>query len=265
MGLFKKKPDDTAERDLHRNLTEEISELQESLRVRRDQVREADERLGTVRSEYDQTVSSLIRIKKEISDAREEQERLSRINDGIRMQIEEGRRILRDSHKDVEMARRTAADLEGANAELEEKAALGKRMDKSLAGAQKRLNEINSEITQRERQRVDLRRTDELEAQQSAAKKLAATEARLAESEAERENLAGELAARMRMVDNLQERLAAAEARMREPASRPPPDQRVVEAATAMVASLRGRLNGALAELEEVRRQLDEARAGREP
>lgn len=265
MGLFKKKPDDTAERDLHRDLTEEISGLRESLRVRGEQLREADERLETVRSEYDQTVSSLIRIKKEINGAREEQKRLSRINDGIRMQIEEGRRILRDSHKDVEIARRAAADLEGANAELEEKASLGKRMATSLEDAQKRLNEINSEITQREQRRVDLQRTSELEAQQSVAKRLVAAEARLAESEVERENLAGELAARLRMVDNLQERLAAAEARLREPASRPPPDQRVVEAATAMVASLRGRLNRALVELEEARRQLDEERAGRAP
>ena len=264
MGLFKKKPDDTAERDLHRDLTGEISEMRENLRVRGDQLREADEQLGSIRSEYDQTVSSLIRIKKEISDAREEQERLSRVNDGIHMQIEEGRRILRDSHRDVEMARRTAEDLEGANAELEEKAALGKRMDKSLADAQKRLDEINSEITEREQRRAGLQRTAESEAHQSVAKKLVDTEVRLAESEAERESLAAELATRLSMVDNLQERLAAAEARLRDPASRPPPDRRVVEAATAMVASLRDRLNKTLAELEDVRRQLDEARAGRD-
>lgn len=262
MGLFKKKSDDAAERDLHRDLTEEISEMQGKLRVRGEQLREADARLGTVRSEYDQTVSDLMRIKKEINNAKEEQERLSRINDGIRMQIEEGRRTLRVSHKDVEMARRTATDLEGATAELEEKVALGKRMDKSLEAAQKRLDDTNSEITRRERRRVDLQRTAEMEAQQNVAKKLAATEAQLAESEAEREDLAEDLAARVRMVDNLQERLAVAEARLREPASRPPPDRGVVEAATAMVASLRGRLDEALGDLEEARRQLDEARAG---
>ena len=261
MGLFKKKSDDTAERDLHRNLAAEISELQETLRVRTGQLREADERLGTVRSEYDQTVSSLMRIKKEINDAREEQGRLSRINDGIHIQIEEGRRTLRDSHKDVEMARRTTADLAGATAELEEKSALGKRMDESLEEAQKRLDGINSEIMQRERRRVDLQRTAGAEAQQDAAKKMAATEARLAKSEAEREDLAEELAARVRMVDNLQERLAAAEARLRESASRPPSDRGVMEAATATVALLRSRLNATVAELEKVRRQLDEERA----
>ena len=261
MGLFKKKSDDTAERDLHRNLTAEISALQETLRARAEQLREADERLVAVRSEYDQTVSSLMRIKREINDAREEQGRLSRINDGIHIQIEEGRRTLRDSHKDVEIARRTSADLAGVTAELEEKAALGKRMDKRLEEAQKRLDEINSEITQRERRQVDLQQSAEMEARQDAAKKLVAAEARLAKSEAEREELTEELAARMRMVENLQERLAAAEARLAESASRPPSDRGVMEAATATVALLRSRLNATVTELEKVRHQLDEERA----
>ena len=261
MGLFKKKSDDTAERDLHQNLTTAISELQETLRARAEQLREADERLGTVRSEYDQTVSSLMRIKKEINDAREEQGRLSRINDGIHIQIEEGRRTLRESHKDVEMARRTTADLAGATAELEEKAALGRRMDKSLEEAQKRLDAINSEIIQREQKRVGLQQVAETEDRQNIAKKLAETEARLAESEDQREGIAEELAARVRMVDNLQERLATAEARLAESASRPPSDRGVIEAATATVALLRNKLNATLTELEKVRRQLDEERA----
>ena len=263
MGLFKKKPDDSAERDLHRNLTAEIAELQENLRVKGDQLRDADKRLVTVRSEYDQTVSNLMRIKKEINDARDEQERLSRINDGIRMQIEEGRRTLRDSHKDLEMARRTAADLEGTTAELEKKTAMGERADKDLAAAQKRLDAINSEIKRREQRRADMQRTAEMEAQRNTARKLAAAEARLAELEAERDETAEELAARVRMVENLQERLAAAEARLRESESRPPSDQGVVKAATAMVASLRDKLDATRRELEEVRRQLAEERDGR--
>lgn len=261
MGIFTRKPDDSTERALHGDLTAEISALESQLHTKKGQLTESEARLAEVRSEYDRMVSDLIRIKKEINDKKKERESLEHIAGGVRIQVEEGRRALKECHRDVDLARRAAADLERITAEVDEKSAHLGRMDAEAKSARQRLAGINSDVQRQEQQLADLKQAAEAAARQNITTKLSEYQSQLDSSEAERKRLIAQLDARVSMVENLTQRLADAEARLRDHVPRQPPERGVVQAATALVASLRAKLNASQAELASVKSQLEEERA----
>lgn len=256
MGLFRKKRDDSEERRLHRDLSDEIPRLQEAARERGAEVQEAESRLRSVRAEYDQVLSNLMSTKKEINDRREEKERLERVNEGIRMQIDEGRRTLKGSHKDMDLARRAAVDLERVTSDVKAKTAQSSTLDSKVRRAQKRLDKINAQMGTADGKRAKIERDAQRAAQRELAREVSKYKSRLSDAEAERNRLQSQLDAHVEMVENLKQRLSIAEEQLQAPAPQQQPNKGVVEAASALVASFRERLAESQDELARTRQRL---------
>ena len=258
MDIFKRKTADSTKEDLRSDIAAELAVLQNRLKEQNAHLQKGDSQLHTIRAEYDQIVSNLMKIKREINDKKEEQVRLEHLNKGIRMQIEDGRRILRGSYKDFEMARRTAADLERLTAELEEKRLLCNKTNVEVERVQGRLTEMGVEMEQLQKKRQDM----DSSLQQNLSSELAEYKSRLASSEDQRNQMAEQMNALTQMVTNLKQRLASSEARLQERSTQNP-DKGVVEAASALVASFRIKLTTLQEELADAKSQLDKERARR--
>lgn len=253
MGLFSKRHDDSEERILHRDLKAEISRLEELVQTHGMEVQEAESRLRAVHTEYEQVLSSLMSTKKEINNCKDEKEQLERINKGIRIQIDEGRRILKGNHKAMDLARRAAVDLEKINSEIKARSTRYSLLDSEINQAQKCLDSINAQIDKMNRRCTDMAQDVQLETQH--AEEMSDYTSRLAAAEAERDRLQSSLDLHVDMVNTLKRRLAAADARLREPSPQQA-DRSVVEAASALVASFRKRLAESQKELAETKMRL---------
>lgn len=289
MDLFRRrKPDDpTEEENPPGDLSAEATRLQASVREREVQIREADARLGTVRSEYTATVSNLMKIKKEINDMREERERLGRQHTNIVMQIEQGRKILKGSHRDLDLAEKAAADLEKIRSELDSATQECRREQGRLHKIRRDLTDVTNEVARRSRENESLAREwEDLDAKLANAatrvdspgvsadaagdkgdggpgSELDHYRSRLAETDAERRNMRAQLAERDETIQDLRRRLAEAE--LEKPGSdqdlaATQSDKGVIEAASALVGSYRTRLAKAEKDLADARRDLAEER-----
>ena len=235
MGLFRKKDiDDSMERELKRDLAGEVLDLREKIGKQNAQLQEDAAKLEAVRAEYNETVSRLMKIKKELGENRRIHERLSRTNTEIRDEIEKGRMILRNNKKEIEQARNAAEDLAGINAELESKTA-------ACREAQERLDQLRQNAAEAKSAAEGLLEGHKREIAQYREK--------LATSEEERASLQSRLHSHYAMVKQMQERIDSIEARRHPPASHEP-DKGVVRAASSLVASFRKRLEDAQAELD---------------
>ena len=284
MDLFKRrKQDDPTEAErLQGDLSEEVARLRADVQDRDSQIREADARLATVRSEYTATVSNLMKIKKEINDMREERERLERQGTNIRMQIEDGRKILKSSHRDLDLAEKAAADLARIRSELDSTMQERRREQSRLDKIKRELADVANEVAQRSRENESLaREREDLDAKladkaagsaspdaaaardKGAGSELDIYRSRLAETDAERRNMRAKLAERDEAIQDLRRRLA--EADLEKPGSdqdlaAPPPDKGVIEAASALVGSYRTRLAKAEKDLADARQDLAKER-----
>lgn len=279
MDLFRRrKQDDPAESEgMRGDLAEEAERLRADVRERDSQIREADARLATVRSEYTATVSNLMKIKKEINDIKEERERLERQSTNIRMQIEEGRRILKGSHRDLDLAEKAAADLERIRSELDSATQERRREQSRLDRIKRELADVAEEVARRSRENESLvREWRDLDAKladgaaagsgspEAAAAKdggagseLDLYRSRLAETDAERRKMRAQLADRDETIQDLRRRLAEAELEKSGPdQAAPPSDKGVIEAASALVGSYRTRLAKAEKDLAVARLDL---------
>ena len=225
-------------------MAEDLASLDNQIQERKTQLEDIEGQLQSTHAEYDRTVSDLMSIKKEINSQREERERLELMAGGIRSQIEEGRRILRESHHDMEVARRTSADLEKVTEELEEKKEQCKDIDRLLDVAQGRLAKINTDTKEQQPTDVQTSHVQDLER-------------RLAESETQREALASRLEENASRIAEMEKRLAKPA-----PTQDRNADQKVMEAATTLVSSMRKRMDASQAELERLRQELAQRRDG---
>lgn len=289
MDLFKRrKPDNPPEEETPRDdLSAEATRLQADVREREVQIREADARLATVRSEYTATVSNLMKIKKEINDIREERERLERQSTNIVMQIEEGRKILKGSHRDLDLAEKAAADLEKIRSELDSTTQECRREQSRLNKIKRELADTTGEVARRSRENESLARArEELDAKLAnttagagspgvsadaargegaggASSELDRYRSRLAETDAERRKMRAQLAERDETIQDLRRRLAEAELEKSgsdQDLAAPQSDKGVIEAASALVGSYRTRLAKAEQDLADARRDLAEER-----
>lgn len=282
MDLFRRrKQDDPTEAErLQGDLSDEVARLRADVRDRDSQIREADARLATVRSEYTATVSNLMKIKKEINDMRGERERLERQGTNIRMQIEDGRKILKGSHRDLDLAEKAAADLARIRSELDSTMQERRREQSRLDKIKCELADVASEVAQRSRENESLaREREDLDAiladkaAGSASSDAAATKderagselnlyrSRLAEMDAERRNMRAQLAERDKMIQDLRGRLAEPKkSDSDQDLTAPQSDKGVIEAASALVGSYRTRLAKAEKDLADARQELAEER-----
>lgn len=289
MDLFKRrKPDNPPEEETPRDdLSAEATRLQASVRECEVQIREADARLATVRSEYTATVSNLMKIKKEINDMREERERLERQSTNIVMQIEEGRKILKGSHRDLDLAEKAAADLEKIRSELDSTTQECRREQSRLNKIRRALADTTGEVARRSRENESLAREREGldaklvnatagagspgvsadtaggEGDGGAGSELDRYRSRLAETDAERRKMRAQLAERDETIQDLRRRLAEAELEKSgsdQDLAAPQSDKGVIEAASALVGSYRTRLAKAEQDLADARRDLAEER-----
>lgn len=287
MDLFRRrKPDDpTEEENQPGDLSAEVTRLQAGVREREVQIREADARLATVRSEYTATVSNLMKIKKEINDMREERERLGRQSTNIVMQIEEGRKILKGSHRDLDLAEKAAADLEKIRSELDSTTQECRREQSRLHKIKRELTDVTDEVARRSRENESLAREwEDLDAKlANAATRVGSPgvsadaagdegdggagsepdryRSRLAEMDAERRNMRARLAERDETIQDLRRRLAELEkSGSDQDLAAPQSDKGVIEAASALVGSYRTRLAKAEKDLADARQELAEER-----
>ena len=226
LGIFgKKKIDDT--NDMTKDLTDEVSNLQDEVRKQNDLLQEATSKLKTVRSEYDAIVHDLMKIKKEINEQRQESTRLVQINSGIRDEIAQGKMVLRKTSKDLESAKTLASDLAKSTTKLKE--------------TKKEYNSIKA--------RLDKLQTTTVH---SSTDTLHYTE-QLKVLESERQDFRYQIREQHEVIVKLQEQLARAQRRHSTSSTKNSPDKGVVEAASAMVASFRREMLDAQNELAEER------------
>lgn len=214
MGIFgKKKVDDNDNNNIHRDLVNEISDLQKKTDRQNELLQESTAKLESARSEYDIVVHDLMKIKKEINEQSQEHVRLEQMNSGIRDEIAQGKVLLRKKSKDLESAKTMADDLAQYTAKLE-----------------KTKHEYSTIKTHLAKLQID-NNTDMLQYKE-----------RLEISQAECQDLRGQMREQHEVIVKLQEQLDRARRHNMTSPSKNSTDKSVVEAASVVVASLRKKM-----------------------
>ena len=274
MGLFTKRAhqedapsSDTLdpEQDVLR-LQHELQEINVSLKESKDQ-------LQSVRDEYTMTVSDVMKIKKELNDKRETNRKLQAQNRNIEMQIEQGRKILQSSHKDIELAKQTATTLSKLKADTESEKMTQAKIQHEIRSAHDELNALKADMSRRHEQSRSLnqelaRLTAELDTSREripqskvtdVLKQLAVYKSRLVESDAESQKLRTDLESSVAMIQELRKRLQSAEAQ--KPAQNTTSNSKIMEAASSIVSSYRYRLAAARKEIDTAQQTADTLRS----
>lgn len=216
---------------------------------------EAMERLESARSEYDSLVSDIMRMKKEINNQRETRRILEIQNSDIQARIQDGRKILKTSHKDMELAERAAAEMMRIKSEIESSKQEHRRLADKVQSEQNRLAAVKLELQNtskiHETQDKLQKRVDELKAQLASAPSpadIASYKSKLDTAVAENRTLRARLEASTRLISELRQNASV---------TAPEPSRRgVVEAASNLVSQYKARLAETQQELERTRQEL---------
>lgn len=271
MGLFTKREykEDPAPSDSQLDPNREVLRLRNELRKINASLKEAKDQLQHVRDEYTTTVSDIMKIKKEINSKRETQRKLLMQNRNIEVQIEQGRKILQSSHKDLDLVKKTSTDLSRLEDEIKHKKLARAKIHAEIKSARDELGELNADLQRRRTQssllnqelarlavELDQSRAHIPKDQASnALKNLAVYKSRLVEANAENHKLRIELESSTTMIQELRDRIESVERRRSTSrTSSQQSNRRIIETASSLVASYKSKLTVAKEELAGARR-----------
>lgn len=274
MGLFAKREykEDPTPSAPQLDPNQEMMNLRKELQKISISLKESKDQLQSVRDEYTATVSDIMKIKKEINSKRETHKKLIMQNRNIEMQIEQGRKILQSSHKDMDLVKKTSTDLSRLEAEIKSKKSEYAQIQAEIKSARDELDMLNGDLQRRRTQsrllnqeltrlaaELDQSRAHIPQNQASdAIKNLSVYKSRLVEANAESQKLRIDLESSTAMIQELRQRLKSAE--IQRSASRAPDqpsNRKIVEAASSLVASFRSRLADAQEELAQAHQTSD--------
>lgn len=274
MGLFTKREykEDPTPSGPQLDPNREILSLRKELQKINISLKESRDQLQSVRDEYTMTVSDIMKIKKEINTKREIRKKLIIQNRNIEMQIEQGRKILQSSHKDMDLVKKTSADLSRLEVEIKSKKSECAKMQAEIKSARDELGVLNGDLQRRRTQsrllnqeltrlgvELDQSRAHIPQNQASEAiKNLSVYKSRLVEANAECQKLRIDLESSTAMIQELRQRLKSVETQKSTLHASPQPSNRkIVEAASSLVASFRSRLTATQEELTQARQTAD--------
>ena len=284
MGLFTKKKEITEEKISHTSTS--LSDLQDQLREYQTKIQEAKTKLDTVRSEYATTITNLMKIKKEINEKKEAKIMMEQQNTNLQMQIESGRKILRESYHDISLAEKTGQDLNQLKEDLQTKTSEYKEIqiqisisNDYLAASRNELKSLRNEIQKSAANVADIdrdieskhHRISELNLEQNRLEqelintkssrntlstKLADVQKLLSDTIIDRDQLRERLESQKILVRDMESRF---ESSLTTPPSRPS-DKNVIKAASTLVASYRAKISKIQKELDDTKLELEEER-----
>ena len=239
MGLFGKKKEETIsekseEYVLKEELETEVENIQREFRVKQEELDGITEKIKAVKDEYDFTVGSLMRVKKELNQKKMELDVILREQKEIREKIKKSEKI-RDS-KSISEFDKTQGNFSKIKEELEEITKEYNETKKQVAQGQSLLGRIKKQQIEYEKE-LDEARSRLYNAKEELARKdmtqdtdvLTPKERKTIEGRGSNQESAG-----------------------------------VIEAASVVVGSLKSKLNMAQKELEAIQLLLEEERAEHE-
>lgn len=274
MGLFTKREykEDPTPSSSRLDPNQEMMNLRKEMQKINISLKESKDQLQSVRDEYTITVSDIMKIKKEINNKREIRKKLIMQNRNIEMQIEQGRKILQSSHKDIDLVKKTSTDLSILEAEIKSKKSEYAKMQAEIKSARDELSGLNADLQRRRTQsrllnqeltrlaaELDQSRARIPQNQASdAIKNLSVYKSRLVEANAECQKLRIDLESSTAMIQELRQRLKSAETQRATPHASPQlSNRKIVEAASSLVASFRSRLAATQEELTQAHQTAD--------
>ena len=277
MGLFTKREykEDPTPSGPQLDPNQEILSLRKELQKISISLKESKDQLQSVRDEYAITVSDIMKIKKEINSKREIHKKLIIQNRNIEMQIEQGRKILQSSHKDMDLVKKTSTDLSRLEDEIKSKKIEYAKMQSEIKSARDELSALNGDLQRRRTQsrllnqeltrlstELDRSRAHMPQNQASdAIKNISIYKSRLVEANAECQKLRIDLESSAAMIQELRQRLKSVETQRSTPHTSPQRSNRnIIEAASSLVASFRSKLATAQKELTQAHQTADALR-----
>jgi hypothetical protein len=214
---------------LKEGLEDEIQELQKIFRAKKEEIKDNEEKLNSVKKEYEHTVSSLMELKKEANQKNFELDVVKREYKDLRKKIEDGVEKLQKDKSIVNEIEKNELHLKNVKQELEKLSKMESEISKKVSEGETVLYKIKLQETQNQN------KLEENIQLNNKSKDSTSRDNTFIFSDKEKEFIKDQIG----------------------------PDQYtkgVIEAASVVTASLKSKLNVAYKELEAIQRLLEQER-----
>ena len=144
------------EETLKEMLEEEVEKLQQDFRVKNNEIRESEQKLNSVKEEYDSTVSSLMELKKEVNQKVLELDVVKREYKEIRQKIEGSGEKDQRNQVSVNEIEKSENKLKKIKQELEKLTKEENEIQERISKGQSKIQETNLQITQNQKKLAEI-------------------------------------------------------------------------------------------------------------